>query len=115
MLNNVTEIKKEKVNTGKIKFTDNSKLVRSSFIIGITVLLLLTIFIVIVIFVQPDPWIMYTISSIFLAISLSGLILNCIAFKYGKNVFNILGFIFNLIIIIVSVTFLITLSLTTFD
>ena len=109
-MNNVTNIHKEK-KTDKIKFSTSSKIVRSAFIIGIINILLIGIFLLIIYFIQPDPLIIYLLMAIFFTISLSAMIANCLAFKKGKNIFNILGFIFNLITMILSVAFIVTLSL----
>jgi len=94
-LNNITETKKEKVNTEKIKFKDNSKLVQSSFIIGIIAITLTIIFFTIISVLQPKLWIVYTIYSLLVAIGIIGLIISSIAFRDGKNIYSILGFIFS--------------------
>ena len=74
--------------------------VRASFIIGIITLLLVVVYIVTAGFLlHYGPIPLYLITSLILALAVAGAILGGISFREGKNVYGILGFIFNLIVI----------------
>jgi len=104
-LNNVTETKKEKVSNGKIKFSDNSKIVRSSFLIGVISLSSAILWGIITTATQKPNliYIHYIILSIFMTTGFIGGLCGGINFRKGKNIFNILGFIFNLVTIIYTI------------
>jgi len=101
-LNNITETKKEKPNTEKTKFTDNSKLVQSSFIIGIIASTLTIIFGVIVSITQkPGLIAYYVILSLIAGIAFIGLFFGLLSLllKKGISIYNILGISFGFIVI----------------
>lgn len=82
------------------KFQKSPAFVRASFIIGIITLVVSVIYVVTAGFLlHCGPIPLYLMSSLTLALAVAGTILGGISFREEKNVYGILGFIFNLIVI----------------
>ena len=102
----------EKANNKSSIFKNSSILVRISFIVGVVSLLITAILFILMFSIQPYYWILYIIYSILIATGIGGITLSSIAFRNGKNVYNILGFIFNLIIVILFIIAIVVLAIT---
>ncbi len=95
-----TSIEQEKTNRKVGKFQRSPLYIRSSFIIGIITVLLVVVYIVTAGFLwHYGPVPAYLFCSLTLALAVAGTILGGISFREGKNIYGILGFIFNLIVV----------------
>lgn len=84
---------------------------RISFIIGIVSIVLAVLLSIIVVVTQKPGIITVTIlTAIFLFIALIGTISGGLSFRIGKDVYGILGFIFNLIMIAYNIVALIAMT-----
>jgi len=85
----------------KGKFRKSPILARQTFIIGITAFSLYLIWWVIFVITQRGLIINIVLIFLFLFLALSGLIVGIVSFRDGKNVFGIIGFILNFILVAV--------------
>lgn len=100
------------------KFQESPILARRTFIIGITAFSLLLICSVIFVITQRGLIINIVLLFLFVLLAFSGLIVGIVSFRDGKNVFGIIGFILNFILVAVlplglwqSINFAIQLSM----
>lgn len=99
MKTTVIEQKKEENDIEISKFRRSPALARTSFINGIIVISITAIYVVIEAIIQRGLIASYVIYSLILALALIGTILGGISFREGKNVYGIIGFILNLILV----------------
>jgi hypothetical protein len=92
---NETKVTNE-VKTKTMKFSTSSIFVKISFIIGLSAIVAGSVTVGIVYAIQPNPWIILAFYILMSLLGLTGTITGGIAFKEGKNIFSILGFIFSL-------------------
>ena len=78
------------------KFQRISKNTQISFILGIIAIGLTAIMFTIVTALQTDPWIAYTLYGTVIGFGSIGTIIGSVVLKDGRNVFSILGLVFNL-------------------
>lgn len=94
------DTKEKKTKKERKPFKSHHPLIRISFILSIIALSYSIIFWIIVAITQKPGAIGYfTITAIISTIALIGLIISGVSFRKGRNSYNILGFILNLIII----------------
>ena len=83
------------------KFLNSPILARRTFIIGITAFSLFLICWIIFVITQRGLIINIVLLFLFVLLAFSGLIIGIVSFRDGKNVFGIIGFILNFILVAV--------------